>query len=193
MSPGLRGEGEEQRTTRIPVQHEPRHAHPDHEVSPPPDHPPAGQLDFSDQQHERNALHAKVWPKRYCQQRGFTFQAIDLRWGVPAEAALDHSHDGDLLRGTETIAEDFARTDSPEGRDCAQLNDETGNLILRRTIVRKFLELRGGIPSHDTFRRVFGLLDRKQFAACLLPALRVALGLERADDQSNSQGTFSPF
>jgi len=27
--------------------------------------------------------------------------------------------------------------------------------------------LPGGIPSHDTFRRVFGLLDRNQFAACL--------------------------
>ncbi len=28
--------------------------------------------------------------ERYCQQREFTFQAIDLRWGVPAEAGLDH-------------------------------------------------------------------------------------------------------
>ena len=47
---------------------------------------------FSDLKHERNALHAKVWPEleRYCQQRRFTFQAIDLRWGVPAEAGLDH-------------------------------------------------------------------------------------------------------
>ena len=47
---------------------------------------------FSDLVHERNSLHAKVWPEleRYCQQRGFTFQAIDLRWGVPAEAGLDH-------------------------------------------------------------------------------------------------------
>ena len=38
----------------------------------------------------------------------------------------------------------------------------------RREWLATFLELRGGIPSHDTFRRVFGLLDRKQFAACLL-------------------------
>ena len=47
---------------------------------------------FSDLKHERNSLHARVWPEleRYCQQRGFTFQAIDLRWGVPAEAGLDH-------------------------------------------------------------------------------------------------------
>ncbi len=30
-----------------------------------------------------------------------------------------------------------------------------------------FLQLPNGIPSRDTFRRVFGLLDRKQFAECL--------------------------
>lgn len=34
--------------------------------------------------------------------------------------------------------------------------------------LRTFLKLPGGAPSHDTFRRVFGLLDRKQFAAGLL-------------------------
>jgi predicted transposase YbfD/YdcC len=33
--------------------------------------------------------------------------------------------------------------------------------------LRGFLQLPNGIPSHDTFRRVFGVLDRKQFAACL--------------------------
>ena len=35
---------------------------------------------FSDLVHERNALAADVWPvlECYCQQRGFTFQAIDL-------------------------------------------------------------------------------------------------------------------
>ena len=66
---------------------------------------------FSDQQHERNALHAKVWPKleRYCQQRGFTFQAIDLRWGVPAEAGLHHRTMGvcfeELKRSQETSPE----------------------------------------------------------------------------------------
>lgn len=38
---------------------------------------------------------------------------------------------------------------------------------LRHAWLKSFLKLPGGIPSHDTFRRVFGLLDRKQFAACL--------------------------
>jgi predicted transposase YbfD/YdcC len=33
--------------------------------------------------------------------------------------------------------------------------------------LKTFLVLPGGAPSHDTFRRVFGLLDRKQFAANL--------------------------
>jgi predicted transposase YbfD/YdcC len=33
--------------------------------------------------------------------------------------------------------------------------------------LRSFLPLPNGIPSHDTFRRVFGLLDRQHFSACL--------------------------
>jgi predicted transposase YbfD/YdcC len=37
----------------------------------------------------------------------------------------------------------------------------------RHEWLKSFLQLPGGIPSHDTFRRVFGLLDRKQFAVCL--------------------------
>ena len=39
---------------------------------------------FSDLVAERNALAADVWPvlEEYCRQRGFTLQAIDLRWGV---------------------------------------------------------------------------------------------------------------
>jgi predicted transposase YbfD/YdcC len=39
--------------------------------------------------------------------------------------------------------------------------------ITRRAWLQPFLELPHGIPSHDTFRRVFGLLDRTQFATCL--------------------------
>lgn len=38
----------------------------------------------------------------------------------------------------------------------------------RREWLATFLEIPPGIPSHDTFRRVFGLLDRKEFAAYLL-------------------------
>jgi predicted transposase YbfD/YdcC len=38
----------------------------------------------------------------------------------------------------------------------------------RKDWLSQFLELPGGIPSHDTFRRVFSLFERKQFATCLL-------------------------
>jgi NACHT domain- and WD repeat-containing protein len=46
---------------------------------------------FSDLREERDALHKKVFPKlkRLCQKQGCNFQAIDLRWGVSEEAALD--------------------------------------------------------------------------------------------------------
>ncbi len=49
----------------------------------------------------------------------------------------------------------------------------------RLSWLRGFLKLPNGIPSHDTFRRVFGSLDRKQFAACLFQwtqALHEAMG-----------------
>jgi predicted transposase YbfD/YdcC len=39
---------------------------------------------------------------------------------------------------------------------------------VRESWLRQFLELPNGIPSHDTFRRVFELLSRNQFAAALL-------------------------
>lgn len=50
---------------------------------------------------------------------------------------------------------------------------------VRENWLRGFLKLPGGIPSHDTFRRVFGLLERNQFAAGLLQwtqALQEAAG-----------------
>lgn len=37
---------------------------------------------------------------------------------------------------------------------------------------RRFLRLPNGIPSHDTFGRVFGLLDPDQFAACFMDWVR---------------------
>ncbi|NLD98037.1 MAG: NACHT domain-containing protein [Synergistaceae bacterium] len=40
---------------------------------------------------ERNVLHERTFPRLrdYCAERGATFQAIDLRWGISEEAALD--------------------------------------------------------------------------------------------------------
>jgi hypothetical protein len=46
---------------------------------------------FGDLITERNALQEKTFPelRKHCQERGARFQAIDLRWGVSQEAALD--------------------------------------------------------------------------------------------------------
>jgi len=46
---------------------------------------------FSDLIAERNALQERTFPRlrTYCQEKGAQFQAIDLRWGVSEEAALD--------------------------------------------------------------------------------------------------------
>ena len=46
---------------------------------------------FSDLKAERNALQREVFPqlRKLCEEHGCRFQAIDLRWGVSEEAALD--------------------------------------------------------------------------------------------------------
>ncbi len=51
----------------------------------------------------------------------------------------------------------------------------------KEDFLRSFLELPHGIPSHDTFRRVFALLDPQQFATCFrqwTEGLRQAIGAE---------------
>src|SRR5438105_13523464 len=49
------------------------------------------------------------------------------------------------------------------------------------TWLRTFLELPNGIPSHDTFRRVFMLIDPEAFEACFTAwAASLAAGFERA-------------
>jgi hypothetical protein len=46
---------------------------------------------FKDFRKERAILQKKVFPeiKKYCASKGYTFQPIDLRWGVSNEAQLD--------------------------------------------------------------------------------------------------------
>jgi predicted transposase YbfD/YdcC len=52
---------------------------------------------------------------------------------------------------------------------------------VRRQWLRTFLRLKGGVPSHDTFNRVFQALDPKRFADCLsrwTQSVRAVLGGE---------------
>ena len=46
---------------------------------------------FSDFTKEREILQAEVFPfiEQYCENNGYQFQPIDLRWGVNEEAQLD--------------------------------------------------------------------------------------------------------
>jgi hypothetical protein len=46
---------------------------------------------FEDLKAERDALQSEVFPRlrKLCEENGARFQAIDLRWGVRDEAALD--------------------------------------------------------------------------------------------------------
>ena len=46
---------------------------------------------FNDFINERNALQENVFPKleKLCKEEGFSFQPVDLRWGVSEEAAIN--------------------------------------------------------------------------------------------------------
>jgi Domain of unknown function (DUF4062) len=64
---------------------------------------------FSDLKEERNRLQEEVVPEleRFCRDRQFQFQAIDLRWGVPGEAGIDHLTMGicfDELRRAQDVS-----------------------------------------------------------------------------------------
>jgi len=46
---------------------------------------------------------------------------------------------------------------------------------------RRFLKLPNGIPSHDTFGRVFGLLDPEQFSTCFMDWVRSVSDLAQGE------------
>ena len=58
---------------------------------------------FVDTMHERNMLMEKAYPrlKAFCQERGYEFQVVDMRWGVREEAADDHMATALCLRELE--------------------------------------------------------------------------------------------
>ncbi|XP_041349252.1 NACHT domain- and WD repeat-containing protein 1-like [Gigantopelta aegis] len=58
---------------------------------------------FTDTFHERNTLMEKVYPnlKKVCQEEGYEFQVVDMRWGVRDEATDDHMTTELCLREVE--------------------------------------------------------------------------------------------
>lgn len=55
--------------------------------------------------------------------------------------------------------------------------------LAKEAFLRRFLELRNGIPSHDTFRRLFLILEPRLMEDCLVRWLRLKKGLEGMDGQ----------
>src|SRR3712207_3371 len=53
---------------------------------------------------------------------------------------------------------------------------------LRETWLRTFLALPGGIPSHDTFGRVFRLLDPDELRRCFLAWVGAVVGAPAGDE-----------
>lgn len=51
----------------------------------------------------------------------------------------------------------------------------------KETWLRRFLDLPNGIPSHDTFRRVFMLIDARRFEACFLAWTRAVFSPPEAE------------
>src|ERR1017187_9763607 len=62
---------------------------------------------FEDLREERDALQREVFPalRKLCEQHGARFQAIDLRWGIRDEAALDQKTMEICLREIERCRE----------------------------------------------------------------------------------------
>ena len=76
------------------------------------------------------------------------------------------------------------------GEDCSDM-EAFGRA--KRSFLRQFLRLKHGIPSHDTFSRVFRRLDPKPFQACFVRFMqRFAQGLEGviAVDGKSLRGSF---
>ncbi len=108
---------------------------------------------FDDMKAERDALQATVFPRlvAYCRARNARFQAIDLRWGVSEEAALDQQ--------TMTIClRELARCQSlsPRPNFIVLLGERYGWRPLPAAVeVSEFEQLRQRVPEE-----LMPLLDR---------------------------------
>ena len=100
---------------------------------------------FSDMKAERDVLQADVFPrlKQLCLSNGLRFQPIDLRWGVPEEAAKDNRTMRICLRELKRCQEG-----RPKPNFLILLGDRYGWRPLPETIPADlFVQLRNSLPT----------------------------------------------
>ena len=89
---------------------------------------------------------------------------MSVSWFETAFAALPDPRTGNAKRHDLLEVLTIALTAAVCGAEtCADFADFA---VDRETLFREFLVLRNGVPSHDTFSRVFRLLDPAAFATC---------------------------
>jgi hypothetical protein len=92
------------------------------------------------------------------------------RWRVPREVNTPHDlHDIPVIGFCTMLC---------GGEDCS---DMAVFGRAKAAFLRQFLRLRHGVPSHDTFSRVFRLLDPAQFHGCFLRFMQDAMGVAGRD------------
>ena len=92
------------------------------------------------------------------------------RWRVPREVNTPHDlHDIPVIGFCTMLC---------GGEDCS---DMAVFGRAKAAFLRQLLRLRHGVPSHDTFSRVFRLLDPAQFHGCFLRFMQDAMGVAGRD------------
>lgn len=100
--------------------------------------------------------------------------SIAERFGIPEDPRTGHARRHELL---DIIV--ITRCAVICGADNWVEIEEFGKA--RGEWFRRFLKLPNGIPSHDTFGRVFSLLDPEQFSACFMDWVRSVSDLAQGE------------
>ncbi|CAN0002404.1 unnamed protein product [Lampetra planeri] len=101
---------------------------------------------FSDMQTERDTLLDKAYPElqAFCQERGLTFEVVDMRWGVRDTVAVDHMTTELCLREIESC-----QKTSVGPTFVALLGNRYGYRPLPRTIPEAEMEALRGCATHE--------------------------------------------
>lgn len=146
---------------------------------------------FADFQHEREALHARVFPRleEHCRAKGARFDVVDLRWGISPEAQDDLRTLKICLEEVERcrrighsphfvalVGDRYGWEPAPVEIDAACWRRMTSASKRDRHVLEAFYRIdRNAIPHVYALRReIYGDADAKQRAALLATLRRLA-------------------